>query len=70
MKTGLAFIGGVVTTVVVIPVAIVFVEPVRKGFTNGICKLASIGIKQASYDEQLEFLLNVKDIVNSVIEQK
>ncbi|UVK62869.1 hypothetical protein SEA_UZUMAKI_47 [Arthrobacter phage Uzumaki] len=62
MKTGSAFIAGVVTTLVAIPVSIVYVKPIRVGFTNGICKLASLGLRLAPPEEQRDFLNTVMDI--------
>jgi hypothetical protein len=66
VKTGFAFIAGAITTLIAIPIAVVYVKPVRKGFTNGICKLASIGLKAAPYEEQMEFAKLVKDLVDSI----
>ncbi|UQS94725.1 membrane protein [Arthrobacter phage Zeina] len=62
MSTTIGFVAGVVTTIVAIPVGIVFVKPVRVGFTNGICKLASLGLRLAPPEEQRDFLNTVMDI--------
>jgi hypothetical protein len=66
VKTGIAFISGAVTALIAIPVAVVYVKPVRKGFTEGICKLASIGLKMAPYEEQMEFLNMVKNMTEGI----
>jgi hypothetical protein len=65
MKTGAAFIAGIFTTLVAIPVSIIYIKPVRVGFSNGICKLADLGLRLASFEEQMDFI----NTVNKITEQ-
>lgn len=70
MKTAIVFTSGAIVGIVSIPVAVVYVKPIRITFTKGICKLASLGLKLAPVEEQRDFIELVKTMVHNIEGEK
>jgi hypothetical protein len=66
VKTAIVFTSGAIVGIISIPVAVVYVKPIRVAFTNGICKLASLGLKMAPAEEQRDFIELVKVMIHNV----